>query len=75
MARGVGGESSSNIMEHLEGIKFPADKEALVNQARNAKRGPDTEEVVGFLERLPNREYESIPDLTKEIGMVDRGEA
>jgi hypothetical protein len=73
MARGMGGESPSNIMKHLSGISFPAQKEDLVRKARSGE-GPDTEEVVDFLERLPNREYEGVQDVTKEIGKIDRGE-
>ena len=73
MARGVGGEGPANIMKHIKGISFPADKQQLLEQAKKGE-GPDTRDVVQFLEKLPDREYGGVQEVTKEIGAVDRGE-
>jgi hypothetical protein len=74
MARGVGGEGPANIMKHMKGIKFPADKQKLIEHARNGE-GPDTDEVVDFLGKIPEQEYNTAADVTKAVGAVDRGEA
>lgn len=74
MARGVGGEGPANIMKHMKGIDFPVDKNQLIDHAKNGE-GPDTDQVVNFLERLPEREYSSAADVAKAVGEVDRGEA
>jgi hypothetical protein len=60
-------------MKHMKGINFPAGKQDLIEHARNGE-GPDTGEVVQFLEKLPDREYGGVQEVTKEIGKVDRGE-
>jgi hypothetical protein len=73
MTRGVGGESSSNIMEHLRGVDYPTNKQTLIDAAKTGA-GPDTDEVVDFLEMLPDREYTGVTDVTKAIGAIDRGE-
>ncbi len=67
MARGVGGRSPANIMDHLKGIDFPARKSELVKHARETE-GPDTDEVVNALEKLPDRQYNSPADVMHEIG-------
>ncbi len=67
MARGVAGRGPANIMEHLKGIEFPARKSALIEHARES-RGPDTDEVVNALEKLPDRKYNSPADVMHEVG-------
>ncbi len=70
MARGVGGHGPANIMQHLKGIEFPAGKRDLVEHARE-EEGPDTEEVVKTLEKLPDREYNSPADVTHEVSEIE----
>ncbi len=67
MARGMGGRGPANVMEHLKGIEFPASKNDLVEHAREGK-GPDTDEVVNALEKLPDRQYNSPADVMHEVG-------
>ncbi len=67
MARGVGGHGPANVMDHLKGIEFPASKNDLVERARETE-GPDTEDVVNALEKLPDRRYNSPADVMHEIG-------
>lgn len=66
MARGVGGRSPANIMDHLKGIDFPARKNELVKHARETE-GPGTDGVVNALEKLPDRRYNSPADVMHEI--------
>lgn len=67
MARGVGGHGPANIMKHLKGIKFPVDKNKIVETARHGE-GPDTDEVVEVLNNIPEKEYNSPAEIMKEIG-------
>ncbi len=69
MARGVGVRGPANIMEHIEGMDFPATKRELVEWARETE-GPDTNEVVHMLEKLPNRRYNSPADVMHEVSEV-----
>jgi hypothetical protein len=77
MARGVGGESPANILKHIGGIDFPASKEDIVEHARKGS-GPDTEQVVDFLESIPEREYggpqEILKEMSKNRNEGDQGE-
>jgi hypothetical protein len=71
MARGVGGESPANVMKHLGGIDFPADKQTILEQAKRGD-GPDTQEVVEFLEKIPDREYGGPQEILKEYSNADQ---
>jgi hypothetical protein len=73
MTRGLGGESPANVMKHLSGIDFPADKQSIIEQAKRGE-GPDTQEVVDFLEQIPDREYGGPQEILKEYGNVDKDE-
>ncbi|MGZ4902331.1 MAG: DUF2795 domain-containing protein [Halobacteriota archaeon] len=70
MARDAGGHGPANIMDHLKGIDFPARKNDLVEHARETE-GPDTDEVVNTLEKLPAREYISPADVMHEVSEVE----
>ncbi len=69
MTRGVGGHGPANIMKHLEGIHFPADKNDLVSHAEHGP-GPDTQDVVETLRKLPDKTYTSAADVMEEYGKV-----
>ncbi len=70
MARGVGGHGPANVMEHLKGLEFPASKDDLVEHAQEGE-GPDTEDVVDKLEKLPDRQYNSPADVMHEIAEIE----
>ncbi|OQA03864.1 MAG: hypothetical protein BWY68_00612 [bacterium ADurb.Bin400] len=70
MPRGVGGRGPANIQKHLKGTSYPASKNSLVERAKSGP-GPDTGDVVGVLEKIPDREYASPADVMKEIGKVE----
>lgn len=67
MARGVGGKSPSNIQKNLKGMKYPADKNALLSRAR--ENGAPAE-VVDILNKFDDRQYGSPADVMKEFGKV-----
>jgi len=69
MARGVGGHGPANIMKHMSGIHFPANKEQIIEHAKKAE-GPDTSDVVDFLEKIGDKEYQSPTEILKEVGKV-----
>jgi hypothetical protein len=70
MTRGVGGHGMANLMTHIKGIDFPADKQKIVDHARHGE-GPDTDEVVEFLEKIPEKEYDTPADIMKAMGDID----
>lgn len=70
MARGVGGIGPANIMKHLKGIHFPIGKQEIVDLARNGE-GPDTDQVVGVLEKIGDQEYGSVAEIMKEVGKIE----
>lgn len=70
MARGVGGHGPANIMKHMKGIDFPANKEKLIEHAKEAP-GPDTQDVVEILEQIADRTYETPAEVMKEVGRVE----
>lgn len=67
MTRGVGGQSSSNVLHYLKGIDFPARKQDLIEQA---KKNQAEGEVIQALEGFPDQEYKSMADVMHEYGEV-----
>lgn len=70
MPRGVGGHGPANIMKHLKGLNFPARKNDIVSFAQHGE-GPDTDEVMEILQKIPERSYNSPRDVMKEVGKVE----
>ncbi|HVM45944.1 MAG TPA: DUF2795 domain-containing protein, partial [Candidatus Thermoplasmatota archaeon] len=54
MARGVGGESPSNVQKHLNGVSYPATKEDILRAARD---NDAPQEIMSFLEGMEREEY------------------
>ena len=69
MAREIGGHGPANIMEHIKGIHFPANKEEIVKHAEHGP-GPDTEVVIDILRQISDGEYNSPAEIMKEIGRI-----
>jgi hypothetical protein len=67
MARGVGGHGPANIMKHMKGISFPADKKKILAHAKGAP-GPDTKEVMDVLKDITEKTYNSPAEVMKELG-------
>lgn len=67
MTQGLGGHSPSNILHHLKGVDFPADKNGLLKQAEKNDAEPD---ILEILRQLPDAEYHTMADVLKGVGKV-----
>jgi hypothetical protein len=65
MTRGVGGQSPSNVAQHLKGIDFPCRKKDLITHARKNQAG---ESVLKALEAFPEQEYSSMAEVMEGFG-------
>ena len=70
MTRGVGGHGPANIMMHLKGLDFPADKKKIISHAKTGP-GPDTDDVLEILKQIADKTYESPADVMKEVGRIE----
>jgi hypothetical protein len=70
MARGVGGQGPANIMKHLKGLDFPCRKNDIVSFAEHGE-GPDTNDVLQILQKIPDKSYNSPRDVMKEVGKIE----
>ena len=68
MAQGAGERSPINVTHHLKGIKFPATRDDLMEQARENKADAD---VLDKIEQMPEQEYETMADVMKGYGKTD----
>jgi len=68
MATGMGGHSPSNILHHLKGIDFPADKNALVERAQKNEADQD---ILDIIRQMPDTQYQSMADVLKGVGKVE----
>lgn len=59
------GGSASDIAYSLRGMMFPAEKEALLQHAREHSAN---REVMNRLNKIEDREYDDIVDVTKQVG-------
>ncbi|MEG3437547.1 DUF2795 domain-containing protein [Pannus brasiliensis CCIBt3594] len=57
-----------DVQKHLRGLDYPANKEAILQHAR--EQGADGE-LMSLLERLPDRDYERPTDISHEIGRLE----
>lgn len=65
MARGVGGQSPSNVQNFLKGVSYPAKKEDLI---RTAKKNGAPSEVMEVIQGLPDNEYGGPQEVMKGYG-------
>ena len=73
MATSVGrgsGHSPANVTKHLKGIDFPAEKEDLLKQAKQLKA---EQVVIDEIQKMPEREYNSMADVMKAFGEESKG--
>lgn len=68
MTQGMGGHSPSNILHHLKGVDFPADKNSLIEQAQKNNAEGD---IVDILRQMPDQQYQSMADVLKGVGKVE----
>jgi hypothetical protein len=62
MARGVGGQSPSNVQSYLSGVSYPATKQDLLKAGRQ-NDAPD--EIIEILEGLDEEEFGGPQDVMK----------
>ncbi|TWG87258.1 uncharacterized protein DUF2795 [Cupriavidus gilardii J11] len=68
--RGAGGgeePSPIDVQKSLKGLDFPASKEDIVSRARD---GGASDDILSELEQLPEREYQTPADISKELGKL-----
>ncbi|MBE0568145.1 MAG: DUF2795 domain-containing protein [Deltaproteobacteria bacterium] len=61
----VKGGSAIDFTYSLRGMDFPADKSALIDHARKQSAN---EEVLDRLDKIEDRVYDNIADVTKQVG-------
>jgi hypothetical protein len=67
--RGSSGHVSPAIVEkYLAGMHYPAEKQKLISNAQNKDAPSD---VMGLINKLPEKTYNSPIDITKEIGKIE----
>lgn len=59
--------SAAQIQVYLGGIDYPVNRQQIIDHARS-KGAPDN--VMGFLERLPERQYNYPTDVQQEFGKM-----
>ena len=65
---GKSGHVSPAIVEkYLAGIHYPAEKKILVDKAHDKNASDD---VIGLLNKLPDKTYKSPIDITKEMRKI-----
>jgi hypothetical protein len=57
-------------MENLNGTHFPASKTEIMDHVESGP-GPDTQDVVEIVRRIPDREYVSLAEILHEIGKIE----
>jgi hypothetical protein len=60
--------SPAVVEKYLGGMHYPAEKKALVNNAKNKSAPKD---VLELINKLPEKTYTSPIDITKEIGKIE----
>lgn len=59
------GRADNELTRYLQGVDFPADRDAVI---RHARRQDVDEELLQQLVRIPNRDYGSLADVIKGLG-------
>ena len=56
------------IAQVLKDLEFPADKKQIVDCVERAR--PQSEEIVSDIQKIEDKHYESVSDVTKAVGLV-----
>jgi len=56
------------IAQVLKDLEFPADKRKIIDCAEMAR--PQSEEVLSDIQRIEDRQYHNVSDVTKAAGLV-----
>lgn len=58
-----------NMLEVIDGLDFPVTKAELVDYAQDQGA---SEEVLDLLQGMPERDYASLPEVNKYLGLIDK---
>jgi len=64
--------SAAELQACLKGVDYPADRDELIETAKS-NEAPDP--VMNFLERIPDKQYETPVDVSKELSEHTPGES
>jgi hypothetical protein len=56
------------IAQVLKDLQFPADKKRIVDYVERAR--PQSEEILSDIQRIEDKQYESVSDITRATGLV-----
>jgi hypothetical protein len=56
------------IAQVLKDLQFPADKKQIVDYVERAR--PQSEEILSDIQRIEDKQYESVSDITRATGLV-----
>jgi hypothetical protein len=60
------------VGQALKGLRFPADKNKIVQFVQQqSNTNPDCQKIVPLLQRIENRQYQNVSDVTKTAGLVE----
>ncbi|MGY8526952.1 DUF2795 domain-containing protein [Paracidovorax citrulli] len=59
--------SPIDVQKSLKGLDFPASKEDILSKAQE---GGASEDILAELEQIPEREYQTPADISKELGKL-----
>ena len=71
MARGVGGQSPSNVQSYLAGVSYPASKDDLV---RTARENGAPQDIIGIIEGFEMDEFGGPQEVMKAYGSERQAE-
>lgn len=71
MPREIKGTSPINIMKHTKGLKYPTSKAQIISQAQKGP-GPDTDQIVELLNKIPDKSYGSPAEIVKETSKAKK---
>jgi len=59
------------VGQALKGLRFPADKNKIVQFVQQqSNTNPDCQKIVPLLQRIENRQYQNVSEVTKTAGLV-----
>ena len=60
------------VGQALKGLRFPADKNKIVQFVQQqSNTNPDCQKIVPLLQRIENRQYQNVSEVTKTAGLVE----
>jgi hypothetical protein len=63
--------SAAAVAKLLSGIKFPKDKNKLVDYAKeNKSKVKSSDEIIELIKELPDRRYDNMADIEKALGEI-----